>query len=60
MPEQIENLMLNDDWWKGVEELQMRFPDNNARRLQQIIDEMEYGRMEKKNERENYGTFIKY
>ena len=46
MPEQIENRMLIDSEWEGVEMLQMRTPDRHSRRLQQIIDEMEYGTME--------------
>lgn len=47
MPEQIENRMLIDYEWEGVEALQMRVPDRRSRRLQQIFDELEYGRMEK-------------
>ena len=50
MSDQIENLILNDDWWKGVEELQMRLPDNNARRLQRILDEIEYNNMKMEEE----------
>lgn len=46
MPEQIENRMVVDSEWEGVEALQMRVPDRRSRRMQQIIDEMEYGRME--------------
>ena len=46
MPEQIENRMLIDSEWEGVETLQMRTPERHSRRLQQIIDEMEYGRLE--------------
>lgn len=47
MMEQIENRMLIDSEWEGVEALQMRTPDRHSRRLQNIIDELEYGRMEK-------------
>lgn len=50
MPEQIENRMLIDSEWEGVEALQMRTPDRRSRRMQQIIDEMEYGRMVEENE----------
>lgn len=46
MPEMIENRMLIDSEWEGVEHLQMRTPDRSSRRLQRIIDEMEYGKME--------------
>ena len=46
MPEQIENRMLIDSEWEGVESLQMRAPDRRSRRMQRIIDEMEYGKME--------------
>lgn len=46
MPEQIENRMLVDSEWEGVEVLQMRTPDRSCRRMQRIIDEMEYGNME--------------
>ena len=46
MPEQIENRMVVDSEWEGVEELQMRISDRSCRRMQRIIDEMEYGRME--------------
>ncbi len=46
MPEQIENRMVVDSEWEGVEELQMRIPDRSCRRMQRIIDEMEYGKME--------------
>lgn len=46
MPEQIENRMLIDSEWEGIEALQMRRPDQASRRLQRIIDEMEYGEME--------------
>lgn len=49
MPEQIENRMLIDWQWEGVEELQMRMPDKRSRRLQQVIDEMEYGKMEEED-----------
>lgn len=54
MPEQIDNRMLIDSEWEGVEVLQMRKPDHNSRRLQKIIDEMEYGKLEEDNERKNY------
>lgn len=50
MPEQIENRMVVDSEWEGVEALQMRKPDIHCRRIQKIIDEMEY----ENNERENY------
>ena len=46
MPEQIENRMVVDSEWEDVEELQMRISDRSCRRMQRIIDEMEYGRME--------------
>ena len=46
MPEQIENRMVVDSEFEGVEALQMRIPDRSCRRMQRIIDEMEYGRME--------------
>lgn len=45
MMEQMENRMLIDSEWEGVEALQMRTPDRHSRRLQQIYDEMEYERM---------------
>lgn len=54
MPEQIENRMVVDSEWEGVEVLQMRKPDHSSRRLQKIIDEMEYGKLEEENERKNY------
>lgn len=46
MPEQIENRTVVDSEWEGVESLQMRIPNRSCRRMQRIIDEMEYGRME--------------
>lgn len=46
MPEQIENRMLIDSEWEGVEHLQMRRPDQCSRRLQRIIDEIEYQKLE--------------
>lgn len=46
MPEQIENRMVVDSEFEGVEALQMRISDRSCRRMQRIIDEMEYGRME--------------
>lgn len=46
MPEQIENRTVIDSEWEGVEALQMRIPDRSCRRMQRIIDEMEYGKME--------------
>lgn len=46
MPEQIENRMLIDTEWEGVEHLQMRRPDPHSRRLQRIIDEIEYQKLE--------------
>ena len=45
MMEQMENRMLIDSEWEGVEALQMHVPDRHSRRLQQIYDEMEYERM---------------
>lgn len=42
MPEQIENRMVVDSEWEGLELIQMRKPDRRSRRLQRIIDEMEY------------------
>lgn len=52
MPEQIENRMLIDSEWEGVEALQMRTPDPHSRRLQQIIDEEEYRMMEMEDRRD--------
>ena len=46
MPDQMENRMVVDSEGEGVEELQMRIPDRSCRRMQRIIDEMEYGKME--------------
>ena len=46
MPEQIENKIVVDSEWEGVEALQMRIPDSSCIRMQRIIDEMEYGKME--------------
>lgn len=43
---EVDNIMTYDEYWEGVEELQMRVPDRHARRLQSIINEMEYGKME--------------
>lgn len=43
---EVDNIMTYDAYWEGVEMLQMRTPDRHSRRLQQIIDEMEYGRLE--------------
>ena len=43
---EIENRMVVDSEWEGVEALQMRIPDRRGRRAQRIIDEMEYGRLE--------------
>lgn len=48
----MENLMLNDSWWAGVEALQMRVPDNHSKRLQQILDEEEYKTMEREDRRD--------
>lgn len=50
MPEQIENRMVVDSEFEGVEALQMRIPDRRSRRMQRIIDELEYGRMVEENE----------
>lgn len=46
MPEQIENRMVVDSEFEGVEALQMRISDRSCRRMQRIIDEMEYGKLE--------------
>ena len=46
MMEQIENRMVVDAEWVEVEMLQMRIPDRHSMRMQQIINEMEYGKME--------------
>ena len=46
MTEQIENRMVVDSEWEGVEALQMRTPDRRSRMMQRIIDEMEYGKTE--------------
>lgn len=43
---EVDNIMTYDAYWEGVEELQMRTPDRRSRRLQQIYDEMEYGKLE--------------
>lgn len=40
--EQIENRMVLDSQWELVELLQMRVPDVRSRRVQRILDEMEY------------------
>lgn len=50
MPYQIENRMLSDSEYEGVEFLQNRVPDKPSRRLQRVLDEMEYGRMVEENE----------
>lgn len=42
----IENRMVIDSEWEGVEALQLRTPDKRSRRLQRIIDEMEYRKLE--------------
>ena len=42
--------MVVDSEWECVEVLQLRKPDIHSRRIQKIIDEMEY----ENNERENY------
>lgn len=49
VPEQIENRMLIDSEWEGIEHLQMRTSDRHSRRLQQIIDEIEYGKLEERD-----------
>ncbi len=41
MPEQIENRMVIDSEWEGVEELQMRVSNRHARRWKQTFDEIE-------------------
>lgn len=43
---EVDNIMTYDAYWEGVEALQMRISDRSCRRMQRIIDEMEYGRME--------------
>ena len=48
MPYQIENRMLVESEYEGIEFLQNRIPDKHSRRLQRILDELEYGRMENK------------
>ena len=49
MPYQIENRMLVDSEFEHMEHLQMRRPDEGARRLRRILDEVEYGRMEEED-----------
>ena len=47
MPEQIENRTVTDSEWDWLERNYTHFPPNRReRRLQRVIDEMEYGRME--------------
>ena len=48
--EQIENRMVVDSEWEGVEFLQMRTPDIASKRMKKIIDELEHERMETENE----------
>jgi hypothetical protein len=45
----IENRMVVDSEWEGLELVQMRTPDRRSRRLQRILDEMEYGRLEEED-----------
>lgn len=41
----IENRMLIDREWEGVELLQMRIPYRRSKRVQRYLDEMEYGNL---------------
>lgn len=45
MMAQIENRMVVDSEWDGVEELQMRIPDRRSKRVQRYLDEIEYGNL---------------
>ena len=49
--EQIENRMVVDAEWVEVEMSQMRIPDRHSMRMQKIINEIEYGKTEEKDER---------
>lgn len=52
MPEQIENRMLVEAEWDYVESIsRLNAERRSRRRLQQIMDEMEYGKMEEEDER---------
>ncbi len=47
MPEQLENKTVKDSEWDWLERNYAPYPPNRReRRLQRVIDEMEYGRME--------------
>ena len=50
----IENRMLIDSEWEGVELLQMRVPDKRSKRVQRYLDEMEYGDLSEREVREGY------
>lgn len=49
----IENRMLIDSEWEGVELLQMRLPDRKSKRVQRILDEMECGYFDEREEEED-------
>ena len=48
--EQIENRMVVDSEWEGLELIQMRTPDRRSRRMQRILDELEYARLQEEEE----------
>lgn len=48
--EQIENRMVVDSEWEGLELIQMRTPDRRSRRMQRILDELEYQRLQEEEE----------
>lgn len=50
----IENRMLIDSEWEGVELLQMRIPDRRSKRVKRILDEMEYGNLSEREVKEDY------
>ena len=50
----IENRMVVDSEWEGVELLQMRIPDKRSKRVQRILDEMEQGNLSEREVREVY------
>ena len=49
----IENRMVVDSEWEGVEMLQMRIPDRKSKRVQRYLDEMEYGNLSEREVEED-------
>ena len=54
MPEQIENRIVVDSECECVEALQLRVSDRRGRRIQRIIDKMEYGKMDEEKWKDLY------